>query len=138
MYTVHTPEAVFQARLLDNQGGANTDRYVFGKLSARCFQRRTFWDLHYSNCCGDTDHGKSAQVGVIYTVVYVRSTGQSGREPIAVSHARLRDLRWWTKFRNSNTVNDRAGMLLCIQPPSGKETHCCRPLGDFIVNSLIL
>ena len=30
----------FQARLLDNQEGANTERYVFGKLSATRFQRR--------------------------------------------------------------------------------------------------
>ena len=33
-----TPGAVFRARLLDNQEGANTERYVFGKLSGgRCF-----------------------------------------------------------------------------------------------------
>ena len=34
--------AVFQARLLNNQEGANsanTERYIFGKLSARRFQR---------------------------------------------------------------------------------------------------
>ena len=30
----------FQARLLDNQEGANAERYVFGKLSVRRFQRR--------------------------------------------------------------------------------------------------
>ena len=47
----------------------NTERHVSGKLSARCFQRRPFWHRHYSNC-GDFDHGKSAQEGVIYTVVY--------------------------------------------------------------------
>ena len=34
------PGAVFQARLLDNQEVANTERCVFGKLSVRCFQRR--------------------------------------------------------------------------------------------------
>ena len=34
------PGAAFQARLLENQEGANTERYVFGKLSARCVQRR--------------------------------------------------------------------------------------------------
>ena len=37
--TSHTPRAVFQARLLDNQV-ASTERYVFGKLSAKCSQRR--------------------------------------------------------------------------------------------------
>ena len=63
----HTPRAVLQARLLEKQEGANTKRYVFGKLSARCFQRRSFWHRHYSNC-GDIEHGKSAQGGAIYTV----------------------------------------------------------------------
>ena len=29
----HTPRAVFQARLLGNQEGVNTERYVFGKLA---------------------------------------------------------------------------------------------------------
>ena len=53
---------IFRARLLDNQEGAKTERYVFGKLSARCFQRRPLWYLHYSNF-GDIDHGKSAQEG---------------------------------------------------------------------------
>ena len=43
--------------------------YVFGKLSARCFQRRPRWHRHYSNR-RDNDHGKSAQGCVTYTVVY--------------------------------------------------------------------
>ena len=29
----HTPGEAFQARLLDNQEGANTQRYGFGKVS---------------------------------------------------------------------------------------------------------
>ena len=33
-----SPGAVSQARLLENQECADTERYVFGKLSARCFQ----------------------------------------------------------------------------------------------------
>ena len=37
---LHPPGADFQARVLDNQEGANTERYVLGKLSARCLQRR--------------------------------------------------------------------------------------------------
>ena len=50
------PWGSFQARLLDSQGGANTERfvrvYVFGKLSARCLQRWPFWHrLCCSNCC---------------------------------------------------------------------------------------
>ena len=71
----HTPWSGFQARLLYNQEGANsansanTERYVFGKLSARFFQRCPFWHRPYSNC-GDFEHGKSAKGGVIYTVVY--------------------------------------------------------------------
>ena len=48
---------------------ANTERYVFGKLSARCFRHRPFRHRHYSNC-GDIGHGKSGHGGVIYTVVY--------------------------------------------------------------------
>ena len=65
----HPPGAVFQGRLLENQEGANTERYVFGKLSARCFQRRPCWHRHYSSC-GDIDHGKSAQGCVMHTVLY--------------------------------------------------------------------
>ena len=75
VYITHdTPGAVFQARLLDNREGAsaNTERYVFGKLSARCFPRRAFWHRHYS-ICGDTDHGKSTQGGVIYICRRIRS-----------------------------------------------------------------
>ena len=36
------PGAVFQARLLGNQDGANDERCVFGKLSVRCFPSRPF------------------------------------------------------------------------------------------------
>ena len=42
LYSCHTPPgAAFQARLLDNQEGTNTERYVFGQLSVKCFQCRT-------------------------------------------------------------------------------------------------
>ena len=51
------PGAVFQARLLDNEDGAHTERHVFGKLSASCFQCPPFWRRHYSNR-GDINHGK--------------------------------------------------------------------------------
>ena len=62
------PVAVFQVRLLDNQGwGGTTQRYVFGKVSARRFHRRILWYLHPSNC-GGVEHGKSAQERVMYTV----------------------------------------------------------------------
>ena len=65
----------FQARLLDNQechdnqecANADTERYAFGKLSARCFQRPTFlgpmlfqllwryrpWEIDQGVCVGD-------------------------------------------------------------------------------------
>ena len=59
---ISPPGALIQARFLKNQEGANTERYVFGKLSARCFQRRPFRDRHYFNC-GDIEHGRSAQGG---------------------------------------------------------------------------
>ena len=63
----HPPGEVFQARLLDNQEDANTEPYVFGTLSAKCFLRRPFWHRHYSNR-GDINHGKSALGCVIYAV----------------------------------------------------------------------
>ena len=66
----HPPGATFQAQLLDNQEGANIERYVFRKLSARCLQRRPFRHRHYRYPnCRDIGHGKSAQRGVVYTVV---------------------------------------------------------------------
>ena len=40
---LHSPGVFFQARLLDNQEGANTERHVSAKLSVRCFQRRALW-----------------------------------------------------------------------------------------------
>ena len=59
------PGAVSQARLLGNQEGANAERYVVRKLSARRFQWRPLWHRwHCSNSyhyCGDINHGKSAQ-----------------------------------------------------------------------------
>ena len=71
VYISHTPGAVFQARSLHNQVGANTERYVFGTISsARCSNADLFGTRHYSSCCGDIEHGKSAQGGVLYTVVY--------------------------------------------------------------------
>ena len=39
----HSRGSVIQAQLLDNQDGANTERCVHGKLSARWFQRRRLW-----------------------------------------------------------------------------------------------
>ena len=50
--------------LLDSEEGANTDRSVFGKLSARRFQRRTFGHQQCPNC-GDIDNGKYVQGGAI-------------------------------------------------------------------------
>ena len=42
---------------------ATTDRYVFGKLSARILKRRPFWyrTLLLQLVCGEGEHGKSAQ-----------------------------------------------------------------------------
>ena len=42
-YITPPPGAFFRARLLDNQEGVNTKRYVFGQLSAKSFERRPFW-----------------------------------------------------------------------------------------------
>ena len=52
---LHTPGAVFQGRIIDNQDGAssvNSKLYVFGKLSARCFQHRSLWHRHYFQLWG--------------------------------------------------------------------------------------
>ena len=68
----HTPGEVFQARLLDNQEGASddsadsansadsadTERYVFGKLLARCFQRRPVWQQQYIPAADISTMGK--------------------------------------------------------------------------------
>ena len=73
MHVYHTPLGRFSK--LDcstTKRVPNTERYVFGKLSARCFQRRVCWHRHYSSC-GGFDHGKSAplvQRSVTYIVVY--------------------------------------------------------------------
>ena len=61
----HPSGGFFQARLLDHEGGANTERNVFGKLSERLFQRRYFWHRVYLNC-RDIENRKSAQGGVIH------------------------------------------------------------------------
>ena len=80
--------------MLDNQEGANTERYVFGKLSATFCQRRSFWHRHYySNyCCGDIYHGKSAQgcvkCTVVYSTYFVRDTTRSTTRPRAASRER--------------------------------------------------
>ena len=67
----HTPRAaVFHARLLDNQEGAYTERYVFRKLSARCFSTPTFLPpAIFQLLWRDIEHGKSAQGGVVYITV---------------------------------------------------------------------
>ena len=57
----HTPATIFQAQLLDNQEGANTERYVSES------SRRDLWHRHRSNC-GHTHHGKSAQGGVTHNI----------------------------------------------------------------------
>ena len=84
----HPAGAVFQARLLCNQEGANTERYVFGKLSARCFRRRPLWHRHNSSC-GDTEHGKSTQRGVIYScrIRVVRAAVEVPRREMYDTHA---------------------------------------------------
>ena len=63
----HTPGAVFQARLLDNQKGANTERYVFGELSSIYSNA----DLFGTDAIPTVDIStvKSAQGCVMYTVV---------------------------------------------------------------------
>lgn len=54
------------------RGCQHRKRYVFGKLSAGCIQRRPFGHRHYSKCRG-IDHGEPAYRGcVIYTVVHDR------------------------------------------------------------------
>ena len=68
----HTAWAVSQGRLLYNQECTNTARYVFGKLSARCFEeRRPFWHRRYSSC-RDTENGRSTRVCVyILSLIHI-------------------------------------------------------------------
>ena len=100
----HTPGAGFQARLLDNQEGANTERYVSGKLSARCFQRPPSWHRHYSNC-GDIDHGKSAQAGAIYA--------PSSTVAPAIYDGRAYESNL-TDSRSKCTAASSSSILLCV------------------------
>ena len=72
---------VFQARLLDNQEGADTNRYVFGKLSARCFYRRSFVApilLQLSVEISTMEDRPRGGVGVVYTV-YIYGSHPSSR-----------------------------------------------------------
>ena len=73
-YTSHTPLGrvfFFQARLLDNQGGANAERRVFGKLSARRFQRRLVFATDGTPTVeiSTIEIGRGG-AGVVYKVVY--------------------------------------------------------------------
>ena len=66
----HTPGGVYQARLLDNQEGANTERYVFRRLLAKRFPNADlFSHRHYYNC-RHVEHGKSAQPSVLHPAAY--------------------------------------------------------------------
>ena len=72
----HAPGAAFQARLLDNQDGANTIPYYMPLESSLqdVSNADLFWHRHNSDC-GDIEHGKSAQgVLVLYTPSYTAST----------------------------------------------------------------
>ena len=64
-FSSHPPGAVFQARLLDNQEGAATERYILGRLRkalGEMFLAPTFfWHRLCCSICGDTEHGKSAE-----------------------------------------------------------------------------
>ena len=63
VHITHPCAGVFQARMLhNNQEGANTERYVFAKLSARRVQCRPFGHRWHHPNCGDIGHGKSTQV----------------------------------------------------------------------------
>ncbi|CAN0416610.1 unnamed protein product [Ectocarpus sp. 12 AP-2014] len=44
------PKATFEARLLHNRGGAERDRYVYGKPSTRCFQNHSSFVLLARSC----------------------------------------------------------------------------------------
>ena len=72
----HTPLGRFRSSIAPQLLGAsaNTERYVFGKLSAMCFQRRPFWHRHCSKC-GCVERGKSARGVAICTIVCRTSGG---------------------------------------------------------------
>ena len=67
IYHTHTPGAVFQARLLDDQGGATTELCVFGKLSGEMSPTPTFSAAILFKLCGGIEHRKSTGGGVRYT-----------------------------------------------------------------------
>ena len=60
--------AVFQAGLLDNLEGANAERHTPSESSTRrhVFKADRFRHRHYVPNCGDLDHGKSTQGGVLW------------------------------------------------------------------------
>ena len=105
MYIILPPGTFLQARLLDNQEGAETERYVFGKPSARCFQRRPFWRRHHSSC-GDVENGESAQGGVVYTVVHGILVRAYGRRVILLLSIKQRFLLLvWSLYPGPDIVD---------------------------------
>ena len=65
----HTPGAVFQARLLDNQEGANTERRRLRQALGEIFPTLTFLAPTLIQLWRYRRHEKSDQGGVMYTVV---------------------------------------------------------------------
>ena len=107
---------VLQARLLDNQEGANSEPCVRLRKGLReTFPTLTLLapTLIYSNCCGDIDHGKSPEgcVCVIFTVLYGRvgPIGSLSIEP----RARLLCLRAIANKNARKRKNSRL-ILFCL------------------------
>ena len=99
----HLSGSVFQARLLHNQDGVVPIPHhtnVSGKLSATCFQRRTFLHRHHQHYSkrGDIDRGEPTQPG--------------GRE----IHRRIRRIRAATAVRSPFERTPRQGKTIYKGP----------------------
>ena len=122
--TTPPPGVVFRARLL-NKEGASAGRflYVFGKLSARCFQRWRFV-APTSFQPWRSKHGKSAQGGreVCYTTVLcnkrttirVVSCGARVLFMAVLLYIMARDV--WFKAHPTNTYPKRSVVEIAVGP----------------------
>ena len=98
----HTPGMVFLARLLNNQGGANTND-TCSESSNRYCQRRPLASTLYSNR-GDIEHVQSAQWCVIYTVVHSRTLPAV---LLPLSTRSQRGLHYWCDLVKHSRIIDR-------------------------------
>ena len=107
-----TPGVVLQARLIDNQEDANTERCVARKLSRRDISNADIFGTDSIPNCGDIDHGKPAQGGAMHTFVYGIAVGVYGsyisQASRGVSHKARRVAPVLRDGYNKNSCDKRA------------------------------